>query len=258
MINSQDIATLAGHEVYGSNGDKIGTVGHVFGDPSGAPAWASVKTGMFGAKESMVPLADADMRKGRLVVPFNKSQVKDAPRVDGSSDEPLVASDFDQLYDYYGPRRGESVQSTQTTTGASGYTAADVIEEHGTADDVLTRSEERLMVGTERERIGVAHLRKYVVMEEQSTTVPISHDEVRLVREPITDPNWATTHGGADLTDIEVELFAERPVLNKESVPVEVVRMVKETVTEQQTVRGEVRKEHIEATLPNEEKRDLD
>jgi uncharacterized protein (TIGR02271 family) len=259
MISTQEVANLAGHDVYGSNGDKIGTVGHVWGDPSGAPAWAGVKTGLFGAKESMIPLSDANMRKGRLVVPFNKAQVKDAPQIDGSNNEPLLASDFAQLHDYYDPQGAAGVQGRQTTMGGNaGYTADDVIDERSTVDDVLTRSEERLVVGTERERIGVAHLRKYVVTEEQSTTVPISHDEVRLVREPITDSNWAATHGGADLTDIDVELFAERPILNTETVPVEVVRMVTETVTEQQTVRGQVRKEHIEAALPNEEKRELD
>jgi hypothetical protein len=53
------------------------------------------------------------------------------------------------------------------------------------------------------------------------------------------------------------ELYAERAVVNKETVPVERVRMVKETVTEQQTVSGDIRKEHIEAVLPNEEKREF-
>jgi uncharacterized protein (TIGR02271 family) len=125
----------------------------------------------------------------------------------------------------------------------------------------MTRSEERLTVGTERDRIGVAHLHKYVVTEEQQLTVPVSHEEVRLVREPITQENWAAAaNATADLTesDLDIELFAERAVISKETIPVERVRMVKETVTEQQTVRGEIRKEHIEAALPNEEKRELD
>ncbi|MEV4534420.1 PRC and DUF2382 domain-containing protein [Asanoa sp. NPDC049518] len=254
MITSQEAAKLAGRDVFGSNGDKIGTVGHVWGDSAGAPAWVSIKTGLFGAKESMVPLSDANLRRGRLMVPFNKSQVKDAPRIEGSSTEPLAANEFARLHEYYGPQ-GAS-RSSATTSG--GYTADDVVVEDsatGTAD-FLTRSEERLTVGTERAPIGHAHLRKYVVTEQQQMTVPVSHEEVRLVREPIT----GTTASAAELIDAEldVELFAERAVISKETIPVERVRMVKETVTEQQTVSGEVRKEHIEAALPNEEKRELD
>jgi uncharacterized protein (TIGR02271 family) len=263
MITSQDAAKLTGRDVYGSNGDKIGTVGHVWGDPAGAPAWASVKTGLFGAKESMVPLAEANLRRGRLVVPFDKSQVKDAPRIDGSTTEPLQPNEFASLYDYYGQPRGADATSfadLSTSSSAGRYTADDVTVDSALAEGVLTRSEERLSIGTERDRIGVAHLRKYVVTEEQQMTVPISHEEVRIVREPITQENWAAAHAGPDLTesDLDVELFGERAVINKETIPVERIRLVKETVTEQQTVRGEVRKEHIEAALPNEEKRDFD
>jgi uncharacterized protein (TIGR02271 family) len=269
MITSQDAAKLTGRDVYGSSGDKIGTVGHIWGDPSGAPAWASVKTGLFGAKESMVPLADANLRRGRLMVPFNKSQVRDAPRIDGSTTEPLAANEFAQLNDYYGgdfqSGQAASGQASARSSGAAGgYTADDVVDdravgdERAVADDIMTRSEERLTVGTERERIGVAHLRKYVVTEEQQMTVPVSHEEVRLVREPITGENWSAATQGLSESELDVELFAERAVINKETIPVERVRMVKETVTEQQTVRGEVRREHIEAALPNEEKRELD
>lgn len=263
MITTQDAAKLTGRDVYGSNGEKIGTVGHVWGDPDGAPAWASVKTGLFGAKESMIPLAESNLRRGRLLVPYDKSQVRDAPRIDGSSTEPLAPNEFASLYDYYGPRSGSAAGTTAGAgaSGSAGYTADDVIEDRATAEDFLTRSEERLTVGTERQRIGVAHLRKYVVTEEQQVTVPVSHEEVRLVREPITEENWAAvTHASADLADseIDIELFAERAVVNKETVPVERVRMIKETVTEQQTVSGEIRKEHIEAALPNEEKQEFD
>lgn len=272
-MTSQDAARLNGREVYGSDGDKIGTVGHVWGDPAGAPTWASVKTGMFGMKESMVPVTDADVRGERLVVPFDKSQVKDAPRIDGSSEAPLDSDEIIRLHDYYGIPRGSggaadgsATMGSRTSTtdrragGRAGFTADDVIEDRATTDDAMTRSEERLTVATERERIGHAHLRKYVVTEEQQITVPISHDEVRLEREPITDANLAAANAGPELTESEydVDLYAERPVIAKETVPVERVRMKKETVTEQQTVHGEVRKEHIEAALPNEEKRDLD
>ena len=53
----------------------------------------------------------------------------------------------------------------------------------------MTRSEEQLHVGTERVSTGKARLRKYVVTENVTTTVPVTHEEVRMEREPITEAN---------------------------------------------------------------------
>ncbi len=53
----------------------------------------------------------------------------------------------------------------------------------------MTRSEEQLTVGTERRETGKARLRRYVVTENVTQTVPVSREEVRVEREPITDAN---------------------------------------------------------------------
>ena len=121
----------------------------------------------------------------------------------------------------------------------------------------MTRSEERLNVGTEREETGRARLRKYVVTEREQVDVPVQREEVRLEREPITDENRGAALSGPDFTESEheVTLRAERPVVETESVPVERVRLGKERVTEQRTVGGEVRKERVEADLPGEDGR---
>jgi uncharacterized protein (TIGR02271 family) len=89
-------------------------------------------------------------------------------------------------------------------------------------------------------------LRKYVVTENQQVTVPVRHEEVRIDREPI--PEGSPARGDATISEEQrdVTLHAERPVVGKETVPVERVRLGTETVTEEQTVRGEVRKEEID------------
>jgi uncharacterized protein (TIGR02271 family) len=111
----------------------------------------------------------------------------------------------------------------------------------------MTRSEERLVAGTRTEDTGRARLRKHVVTEQQQVTVPVSREEVRLEREPITDANRGDATSGPDISESEheVTLHAERPVVDTETVPVERVRLNKETVTDQQNVSGEVRKEQI-------------
>jgi uncharacterized protein (TIGR02271 family) len=112
----------------------------------------------------------------------------------------------------------------------------------------MTRSEEQLHVGTEQVEAGRARLRKYVVTENVSTTVPVSHEEVRVEREPVTDANRDAALSGDPISEEEheVTLRAERPVVEKEAVPVERVRLGTETVTEEQQVTEQVRKEQID------------
>jgi len=119
------------------------------------------------------------------------------------------------------------------------------------SDDAMTRSEEELHVGTEgteRTETGRARLRKYVVTEEQQVTVPVTREEIRVEREPITDDNVDEALSGPEITDSEHEvvMYEERPVVSKETVPKERVRLETEQVTDEETITGEVRKERIE------------
>lgn len=112
----------------------------------------------------------------------------------------------------------------------------------------MTRSEEQVRVGTETVDARHARLRNYVVTENVTTTVPVSREGVRVEREPIAEANRGDAPDGHALSedDYEVTLHEERPVVKKEAVPVERVRPEKETVTEQQAVSENVRKEKIE------------
>ena len=81
---------------------------------------------------------------------------------------------------------------------------------------------------------GRARLRKFVVTEQQTVTVPVTREEVRVVREPIAPGDTVDATIGEAATD--VVLTEERVVVDKETVPVEKVRLGTETVTEQQEV----------------------
>jgi uncharacterized protein (TIGR02271 family) len=253
MITQNDIARLTDADVYDTDGDKIGSVGQVYLDAqSGDPEWVTVKTGLFGTKETFIPLRSATVTDERVTVAYDKAQVKDAPQID--ADGPMSHTEEDQLYHYYGlatsqdSYQGDATDQERDTTATgrdqSGYTGGD--------DKAMTRSEERLVAGTRTEEAGKARLRKYVVTEQQQVTVPVSHEEVRLEREPITDANTGDAYDGAEITEAEheVTLRAERPVVNTETVPVERVRLGKETVHDQENVSGEVRKEQIEFDGP--------
>jgi uncharacterized protein (TIGR02271 family) len=113
----------------------------------------------------------------------------------------------------------------------------------------MTRSEEELRVGKRSEEIGRARLRKYIVTENVQTTVPVQREEVRVEREPITDANIDNAMDGPALSEEEheVTLHAETPVVEKDVVPKERVRLDTETVQEERQIDETVRKEQIEA-----------
>ena len=84
--------------------------------------------------------------------------------------------------------------------------------------------------------------------EQQTVTVPVSREEVRVEREPITDANLDAATSGPAISEEEheVTLHEEEPVIDKRAVPKERVRLDTKTVTDERQVAEEVRKEHIE------------
>lgn len=237
--------------------DKIGSIGQVYADDeNGQPTWVTAKTGLFGTSESFVPLEGARVEGGDLLVPYTKDQVKEAPRVD--VDGHLEPAEEDRLYAHYGLSGGGRTYTDATAGRDTDYRETDYAQtDRGTVgrdtsgpttDDAMTRSEERLNVGTEREATGRVRLRKYVTTEHVTQTVPVQREEVRIEREPITDANRGAAMSGPGVSEEEHEvvLHEERPVVEKETVPVERVRLDKETVTDDVTIDEEVRKERIE------------
>ena len=310
MITREQIPSVLDHSVYDTQGNKIGDAKHIFlDDVSGRPEWASVKTGMFGARESFVPIRDANLVEDRLEVPFDKAMVKEAPTVDVDSGGHLSADEEHRLYEYYGVdwdtswqqanqreagwtgdagaagtagAAGQQLRGTEETTQQGRQESAETIVgptgvAPGTAaetpsrsapmpdaeqqpqrganwEDSLTRSEEQMHISTERTAVGRARLRKYVVTEHTEQIVPLSHEEVRVEREVIPESERSRM-GTSEVSEgqREVTLHAERPVIETETVPVERVRLNIEERTEQETVRGEVRKEKIDVELPEDQ-----
>ena len=250
MTNPNDLQNIMGRTAVDTQGSKIGKIGQIYlDDASGAPQWVTINTGLFGTKESFAPIGGYRLDGDDVVLNVTKDQVKDAPNMD--ADGHLDDAENDRLYDYYAGSftSGGNAAYVDGDTD-TGYVAGS--QGHDTSgpntDDAMTRSEERLNVGTQQVESGRAKLRKYVVTEDVTTTVPVSHEEVRLEREPITDANVGDALSGGDITEEEheVTLHAERPVVAKETVPVERVRLATETVTENEEVTEQVRKEQID------------
>jgi uncharacterized protein (TIGR02271 family) len=238
---TQDVLALRGQELTGRDGEKIGTIEEIYLDTeTNQPEWALVTTGLFGTKQSFVPISGASREGDGVGVPFDKAAVKDAPTVD--PDGRLSESEEQELYRHYGLDYG----STGDVSDRDETVGRDV--SGPTTDDAMTRSEEELRVGKAEREAGRVRLRKYVVEDEVTQTVPVRREEVRVEREPITDANADDAMDGPEISEEEHEvvLHEEEPVAEKRAVPKERVRLDKDAHTEEREVSETVRKEEIE------------
>ncbi|WP_220447946.1 DUF2382 domain-containing protein [Nonomuraea diastatica] len=295
-----EIRNLLDCHVVGSDGQSIGKVGQVYlNDRSGEPEWVTVRTGLFGMKQTFVPLANARRSGEEIRVPFDKEMIKGAPNID--VDDRLTIDEEANLYRYYGmrpsgvpqqragePRTGrtpvtgerpdrpaDAPRDDLITGGAAGGTAGketagggdvgetgrrdfagrtagpDVTGERLTGDladanDIsMIRSEERLRIGKESRETGRVRLHKYVDTETVRETVPLSREEFVIEREPIREGD-ATAAQEIGEEDREMVLHEERPVVGKESRPVERIHVHKRDVQHEETVEGQIRKERLE------------
>jgi uncharacterized protein (TIGR02271 family) len=244
-----DAYTWQGHDLLGIDGEKIGSVNEIYEDAStGKPEWALVTSGFFGTRSHFVPLAGAQLAGDEIRVRVSKDQVKGAPSIDAEGR--LSEQEERQLFEYYGVPYTEEGSVTAEAAPGSASANGDAGQDTSgpNTDDAMTRSEEELRIGKAQQETGRVRLRKYVVTEQVQTTVPVQREEVRVEREPITDANRDQALDGPEISEEEHEvvLHEEVPVVDKQTVPKERVSLQKDTVTEDQEVSEEVRKERIE------------
>ena len=255
-----DINKLNNATVFDRDGDKIGTVGSVYvKDQTEEVSFVTVKTGLFGTKETFVPVDGAKETADGLQVPYTKAFVKDAPNVD--ADGHISESEEDAVYRYY----EQGGERTGVATGAAAGAGAAGVADHDRdgvrdgvaadrdreahlgrdreADGGMVRREEELHVGKERVETGRVRLRKHVVTEKKTVDVPVEREEVQVVREPIADG-----HNGGRLGNDEQSMTVseERPVVDKEVVDKERIGLQKNTVSEQQRVSADVSREEVD------------
>jgi uncharacterized protein (TIGR02271 family) len=231
-MDSIDVRQLVGRQAVGRDGQRLGRITDLFLDErTGEPAWMAVGTS--GARTSLVPLAEAQVHDGDVHVPYDEALVAGAPHA--GPDGGLSADEQHRLYTHYGFRWAED----EPTTAVMEPAEADAVE--------VVRSEEELHVGVERRIAGRARLRKVVVTDVVTTTVPLRRQVLHVEREPVPEDQAVARPGALSEEEHEVVLVEEHPVVSKEVVPKERVRLRKATYVEEQTIEAEVRRERIEA-----------
>jgi uncharacterized protein (TIGR02271 family) len=258
-MHTDQAVAWRGKNAVDTDGTKIGTVEEVYLDAdTNQPEWLAVKTGLFGSNISFVPIADATDAGGDVRVPYSKNQVKDAPHAE--ADGQLSQQQEAQLYRHYGLDYSESRSDSglaegtagdPTPQGSPGVVGNDVSGPE--TDSAMTRSEEELTVGTAQREAGRVRLKKYVVEDEVTQTVPVRREEVRIEREPITETNVGDATAGPAISEEEheVTLHTEEVVADKRVVPKERIRLDKDTHVEEQQVSDTVRKEQVDVDDSN-------
>lgn len=160
-MTSLDVDTILGwrgRTVRDPQGDKVGKLGDLYLDAeTDVPAYAGVRTGLFGTHESIVPLKGVtEEEDGDLRVPFAAEIVRSAPKLD--PDAVLSPGEEWALEEHYGLRPDPNE---------------------------LIRSEEEVDVGVApmqpAERV---KLKKVLVTEHVKVTEPRRREVVQLETEP--------------------------------------------------------------------------
>jgi stress response protein YsnF len=277
MITQEQMKDLisAGGNVLSSDGHILGPLGRLYvDDSSGRPTWVTVATGEQGNPESFVPLDGSSAHGGDVHVAYPRESVRSSPGM--SQDGHLSPAEEKHLLRHYGLLPGVD----EDAAGDPGVGTASRLE----SDYVMVRSEEQLRAGTEIHETERVRIVKRIVTENVTVTVPVRREELHVERIPLDAPPAQTgqgngngnghgngsgytyvdredavdpTRGGPDLyatvgsafngDEYDIVLYQERPVVQMEIVPVERIHVLKEIVTHEETLSGEVRKEVIEA-----------
>jgi sporulation protein YlmC with PRC-barrel domain len=143
MIDTASISELGHRDVYDATGSRIGETSEVYlDDETGLPEWVTVKTGLFGTKESFVPLRDAELTTDGLRVPVTKDVVKDAPKID--PDGRLSPAEERELYRHYGLERDGAVEASAPRTVTEPAHPVDAVRVETTDDVVVARDDDQV------------------------------------------------------------------------------------------------------------------
>ncbi|NUL46445.1 PRC and DUF2382 domain-containing protein [Cellulosimicrobium funkei] len=260
MNDFTSVDRLQDATVYGNDGNKIGTVGQVYlDDQTGQPSFVTVSTGLFGTKETFIPIGQATPSADGVQVPFDKGFIKDAPNVD--ADGSITPEEERRLYEYYS--MDYQATATGTDRGAAGTQDAGRDATAGVDRDLdrdldvagagagagrdgesVVARNESLNVGTEVHETGRVRLRKHAHTETETVEVPVSREEVVVERESV-DPDSPEARQDTGDEEVVVTTHEEVPVVDK-TATAEKVSVDKNRVQDTERVSGTVQREDID------------
>lgn len=255
--------------VLSEDGAVLGPIGQFYvDDATGQPSWVTVITHTPGNPESFAPLQGATFRGKDIRLPYPHALVYESPKM--PQDGHLSPEAEQHLLHYYGlvgPNKDTAEESVDPVNAGAARNAAPARSRSSQTegdDYAVTRSEEQLRVGTELRETERVRLVKRVVTEDVTVTVQIRREELLVERIPVSDGAALYDDGDKKLSRaerkrlysavgtafsgdvIELVLYEERPRVEIDVVPIERVRLSRDTHTDDEVVHSQVRKEVIE------------
>lgn len=144
-------------------------------------------------------------------------------------------------------RQAAASGSYKATSGASVNTASSA-SAHAAGGQTMKVHEERLHADKQPVQTGEVRVRKEVITENQTLTVPTTREEVVIERHATSGK--ASTSDLRPGEEIRIPVKEEKVTVHKEAVVTEEVTVGKKQITETKEVGGTVRKEkvHVEET----------
>lgn len=203
MLDRDSADSVLAATAYDRSGDKIGSVGRLYmDDDTGEPAWVSVRTGLFGTKESFVPLQGASLDGDRLTVEVTQDAVKHAPQVD-LDDEHLGLEQSQELYRYYGIAEpgGQGLDGPEPLGDRPGGgldPSPAESESHDPPPPLPAMTPQTSDSDVQETGTPGLRLRRHVIHEEQTITVPVVREEYVLEGEPEGDDGRHASDSDSD------------------------------------------------------------
>lgn len=227
-----------GDDVYGSDGDKVGTVAEV------QPSYLVIEKGFFFPTDYYIPVsAITQIGDGQVVLNVSK----DAALHSGWETLPEASSttmtDLGTTDVVTGTAVDAAAWQTETAVGEPQMAAYEATSED---EVVIPLREEELTASVRDVEAGAARIQKRVVSEDRVLEVPVTEEQIRVERRVV---DRAVDAGDADAFEeivIEVPLTQEEVELRKQTRVGEEVVVTKEAVQHTEQVRGTVRREEVD------------
>jgi uncharacterized protein (TIGR02271 family) len=216
-----------GDDVYGSDGDKVGTVAEV------QSGYIVVEKGFFFPTDYYIPTSAIASASGGQVY---LSTTKDA----------ALNSGWDTVPDVQTTASAATLGTTAATSDT--WTETDRLATARVAGDEEIRipvMEEELTATVRQQEAGAVRIEKDVVTEEQTLEVPVTEERIRVERRVVDRPATAADAGAFEETVIDVPLRSETVDVQKDARVTGEVVVGKEAVQRTERISDTVRREEV-------------
>jgi uncharacterized protein (TIGR02271 family) len=254
-MDGRQFNVTEGTDVYGSDGDKIGSIVAV------QPNYVVVEKGFFFPTDYYIPSsAFASYDDDKLYLNVAKDQALNQGWDVEPTGDVVTTAGYTATgagYSADAARTDASYLDTETAstdasyldteTASTGAAYADTTRATDMVDDDTLRVavHEEELTATKREReIGQFRIDKDVVAEERTLDVPVTEERVRVERH-VVDRAVGADEGAFEEGTIEVPIRGEEVQVQKQTRVAEEIEIGKEAVQRTEQVGGTVRREEV-------------